>query len=597
MIEPVHPAFIFIIGVLLLPLLKIKRLKQIYLLLLPLLALIDLYSMPYGTYWTYQLMDYTLTLGRVDSLSMVFGYVFVIIAFCAMLYALHVKENGQHLSAYLYVGSALGVVFAGDLITLYIFWEIMAVASAVIIFYQRTDKAIGAGMRYILVHATGGILLLGGIIMYMNATGSYVFDHLDYGVPGTLLILLGFIINAAVPPLHAWLPDAYPEATITGAVFLTAFTTKSAVYVLIRGFSGLEILMWLGAIMAVYGVIYAFLENDIRRVLAYCIVSQVGYMVAGVGIGTDLAINGTAAHAFCHILYKALLFMGAGAVIYTTGKKNLTELGGLYKTMPLTLILFMFGVFSVSGFPLFNGFVSKSIIITAAGGMHNSIVYAMLIGAGVGTFLYVGLRLPYFMFFGKDAGLKAKEPPLNMLMGMGLVAFLCLLIGVYPQILYNILPHSPVDYVPYTASHVIEEMQLLLLAAFAFFMFLAHVKKAETITLDTDWFYRKGGRAFMWFITNPLAKGSEMALAPFLSMKDFLIWFSKNPKRAFFLGLDLLEYNLLGKIHGLPPEESLELLNREKSTYPGKPVHRDPVGDAVIVSLIFLFIYTIYYLL
>ncbi len=596
MIEPVHPAFIFLIGVLLLPLLKNERVKQLYLLFLPVLAFISLYSMPHGTYWTYKLMDYTITLGRVDLMSMVFAYIFVIFAFCAMLYAIHEKKNGHHVAAYIYVGSALGVVFAGDLISLYVFWEIMAVASAALIFYQRTGAAYGAGMRYLLVHATGGICLLGGIVMYMNATGTYAFNHLDYGIPGTLLILIGFLINAAVPPLHAWLSDAYPEATITGAVFLTAFTTKSAVYVLMRGFSGLEILMWLGAVMTIYGIVYAILENDMRRILAYSIINQVGFMVAGIGIGVPLSINGASAHAFCHILYKGLLWMSAGAVLYMTGKRKCTELGGLYKTMPFTLIFCLIGAASISAFPLFNGFTSKPMIIEASAEQNKATIWLLLQLASAGVFLHAGIKFPYFVFFAKDSGIRTRDPPLNMLLGMGIVAFLCILLGVYPEPLYKILPY-PVDFVPYTASSVVGEMQLLLFSALAFFMFLKYLKRTETISLDTDWVYRKGGRAFMWFISNPLARGSERTLAPFLLTKDFLIWFSKNPKRVFYLGSDMLEYKLTGKVHGLSPDESIEHINREKSTYPGKPVRRDPVGDAVIVTLIFLVIYAAYYIL
>jgi multicomponent Na+:H+ antiporter subunit D len=588
MIEPIHPAFIFIIGMLLFPLLKNGRLKQIYLLALPVIAFIDLYFISYGTHWTYHFMDYTLTLGRVDILSKVFGYVFTIIAFCAMLYALHVKEDGHHIAAYMYVGSALGVVLAGDLITLYLFWEIMAVTSVVLIFYRRTKSAVGAGMRYIMVHATGGILLLGGIIMYMNATGSYTFDHFDYSMPGTMLILLGFIINAAVPPFHAWLSDAYPEATITGAVFLTAFTTKSAVYVLIRGFSGFEILMWLGAIMAVYGVIWAILQNDIRRLLSYHIISQVGYMVAGVGMGTFLAINGSAAHAFCHILYKALLFMGAGAVIYATGKSKFTELGGLYKAMPSTLILFMIGAFSISGVPLFNGFVSKTMVIAASGEIHNPIVYAMLVGAGVGTFLCIALKIPYFVFFGKDVGLKTKKLPLNMLAAMGIAAFLCIFIGIYPQILYNILPYS-VEYVPYTAAHVIGEVQLLLFAAMAFFMLRSVFVPKDTIVLDTDLFYRIPGKWFIWFINNPLAATSNQIAAFFTAMKDYLLWFTRNPQRAAALIIDLLYPRKITQ------EELTSGVEEERQKF-GRTIHRSPIGDSITMVLIFLFVYMVYYL-
>ncbi|MBI5252938.1 MAG: Na+/H+ antiporter subunit D, partial [Euryarchaeota archaeon] len=261
--------------------------------------------------------------------------------------------------------------------------------------------------------------------------------------------------------------------------------------------------------MAVYGVIYAVLENDIRRLLAYHIISQVGYMVAGVGIGTTLAINGSAAHAFSHILYKALLFMGAGAVIYMTGKRKLTELGGVYKTMPLTLILYMVGGFSISAVPLFSGFVSKSMVVAASAESHLGIVWLMLVLASSGTFLHTGLKLPYFTFFAKDAGIRAKEPPLNMLLGMGFLAFLCIFIGVYPAVLYNILPY-PAEFVPYTGQHVSETIQILLFTALGFFLLLKHLAGTPTISLDTDWLYRKGAKAFMWLANVPIANFGKL---------------------------------------------------------------------------------------
>jgi multicomponent Na+:H+ antiporter subunit D len=310
------------------------------------------------------------------------------------------------------------------------------------------------------------------------------------GTAAFVLILVAFLVNAAVPPLGAWLPDAYPEASATGAVFLTAFTTKSAVYALIRGFAGTELLVWLGAIMAVYGVVYAVLENDARRLLAYHIVSQVGYMVCGVGLGTELALNGTTAHAFSHILYKAVLFMGAGAVLEVTGRRKLNEMGGLYRTMPVTLCLYMIGAFAISAVPLFSGFVSKAMVVSAAGESHRAPIFLMLTLASAGTFLHTGLKLPYYMFFGKDRGLAAQEPPTNMLVGMGLGAAACIFIGVFPDLLYRHLPFA-VEYTPYTARHVLATLGLLSFTALGFFVLLDHLDPEPTISLDTDWLYRR----------------------------------------------------------------------------------------------------------
>jgi multicomponent Na+:H+ antiporter subunit D len=510
MIDIMPPAFIYIVGALLIPLVRIRILKQALVLLIPAIAFMDLVNMPHGTYWTYQFLDFELILGRVDKLSMVFAYVFVIMSFIGMVYALHIKDYAQHVAALLYVGSTLGVVFAGDLFTLFVFWEIMAIASVFLVWLRRTDRALQAGFRYVLVHLFGGCILLGGIVMHAATTGSIAFEVFDFGTLASKFILFGFLLNAAVPPLHAWLPDAYPEGTITGSVFMTAFTTKSAVYVLARSFPGTELLVWLGAIMALYGVVYAVLENDIRRLLAYHIISQVGYMVCGVGLGTEMAINGASAHAFCHILYKSVLFMGMGAVIYVTGRNKMTDLQGrsLYKKMPITLALYMVGAFSISAVPLFNGFISKTMIGAAAGALHRPSIELMLHLASIGTFLHTGLKLPWGVWFGirkgdEDEIEDAKEPPFNMLLAMGIAAILCTITGVYPKVLYDLLPY-PVDFHPYAASHVVGMMQMLILTLAAFWLYIDKLGGEATVSLDTDWPYRMFGRGMLWFCNRPL---------------------------------------------------------------------------------------------
>ena len=392
----------------------------------------------------------------------------------------------------LYVGSSLGVVFAGDLFTLLVFWELMAVSSVGLIWARRTPASRKAGFRYLLVHVFGGSVLMLGILLHLSQTGSILFEHFEGGI-ASYLILFSFALNAAVPPLNAWLPDAYPEGTVTGSVFLSAFTTKVAVYALARGFAGYELLIWAGAIMAVYGVIFAFLANDGRRLLAYHIISQVGYMVCGIGIGTAMAINGAVAHAFAHILYKGLLFMGIGTVLYATGSSKQTELGGLFKSMRLALILFMVGAFSISGVPLFSGFVSKSMVIFAAEESHYIAVVLLLTLASIGTFLSIGLKLPYFTWFSKDRNLKPKPVPPGMYIGMGLTAAICIAIGVYPTLLYNVLPFE-VHYQPYTTNHLLETMQILIFTGLAFWLVKKKLHTEATITLDTDWFYRRPSR-------------------------------------------------------------------------------------------------------
>ncbi len=498
----IHPALLFILGAFLIPILP-GKIKKVYLLLIPALAFADVLSLTPGVYGQIHYLGFNITLGRIDRLSIVFAHVFTLMSFLGMLYSLHVKENAQHIASYFYVGGSLGVVFAGDYVTVFIFWEMMAFASVFLIWFRREPASIKAGFRYLLMHVFGGLLLLAGIFLHYIKTGSMDFIFIPQAGAGIAeyLILAGFALNAAVFPLHAWLPDAYPESTVTGGVFMCAFTTKTAIYVLARAFPGYDVLAVMGTVMTVYGVCYATIENDMRRILSYHIVSQVGYMVAGVGIGTALAVDGACAHAYAHILYKALLFMGAGSVLMMTGTSKLNKLGGLYKYMPLTLIFYVVGGISISGWPLFSGFVSKSMIIASAEEAHHPILMLMMLLASVGTFLSVGLKLPYFAFFGKDCGLKPKEPPKNMLWAMGLTAFLCFFIGVYPKALYDLLPfkEAAMEYHPYNMPHLSETLQLMMFTGLGFFLLLKRLTPEAKINLDFDWFYRKALQGFMWF--------------------------------------------------------------------------------------------------
>lgn len=491
------PAFLFIFGGLFVAFFK-GRLKWTYMLALPSVAFLIAMQSPEGSYWTVSFLGHDLVFGKIDRLSRVFLYIFTIISFISVTFAIKVEDDLQHGAAFAYAGGALGVVLAGDLITLYLFWEIMAVSSTFLILARRTVAAQKAAFRYVLVHIVGGLCLLAGIVLHLAGGNTAMLGPLSLSSVATVLMFIGIAVNAAIPPLHPWLPDAYPEATPTGAVFLSAFTTKSAVYVMARMFPGAELLIWLGAIMTVFPIFYAVLENDIRRVLSYSLMNQVGFMMCGVGIGTALAINGTVSHAFCHILYKALLFMAAGSVLHVTGKIRCTDLGGLYKTMPLTCLFCIIGSASISAFPLFSGFVSKSMIISAAGHDKLVVIWLMLQFASAGVVDHAGIKVPYFMFFSHDSGIRVNDPPINMRIAMGMAAFFCIFLGVYPQPLYDILPY-PVDYIPYTGAHVVGQLQLLCFAILAFcLLILAGKYPAEirAINVDADWFYRKGSRLF-----------------------------------------------------------------------------------------------------
>ena len=510
-IEFFHPSSYYIIGGLLIPLLK-GRIKQSYMLLLSLLAFFAVVNMPHGVFGVYEFLSWELTFGNVDKLSKVFAYIFTIMGVIGVIYSFHVKNDGEHLSAFYYVGGSLGVTLAGDFLTLFLFWEIMAFSSVFLVWYRKIPSSVDSGFRYLLWHVIGGLILFSGIMIQYSVSGDLSIQYLpfhgwwptDIQSLATFLILIGFIVNAAVPPFGAWLPDAYPAATVTGAVFMSAFTTKTAVYALIRVCAGSEILIILGVVMAIYGVVYAVLENDARRLLAYHIISQVGYMVAGTGLGTQMAINGVVAHAFCHILYKSLLFMGTGSVLYVTGTAKLSELGGLYKTMPRTMIYTIIGGLAISAFPLFSGFVSKSMTVAAFGEEHIMWAFIGLMLASAGTFLHTGLKVPYFIWFGKDRGIKAQEPPWNMELAMIIGSIFCIGLGIFYKPLYALLPY-PVHFEPYTAYHTWETLQILLFTQLGFFLLLKKLWCENTISMDTDWFPRKGAIVFMWFINKPLA--------------------------------------------------------------------------------------------
>jgi len=492
------PALFLVLGAIVQPLLPAEGRRPLFL-LWPIMALVSIVTTPLGTQIGGSMLGHDLVLVSVDSLSRVFGFVFALTGIIGGLFAYHVTDARQQTAALLYGAGALGVTFAGDLFTLFCFWELMAAASTVLIWARKSEDSQRAGNRYILVHLFGGALLMAGILL----RGDFSMTALDPARAGLgeWLMLLGIAVNVALPPLHAWLPDAYPRATVTGAVFLSAFPTKSAVYVLARLYPGWEILVGWGVLMALYGVVYAVLANDVRGILAYHIISQVGYMVCGVGIGSELAINGAAAHAFCHVLYKGLLFMGMGVVIKTTGTSELHRLGGFWRRQKAVMVLFMIGAFSISGFPLFNGFVSKSAIISAAMEDHRYVPGLLLLLASVGTFLHTGLKIPYFVWFGPDRGIRPEKPPVNMLWAMALGAFLCTLLGVAPGLLYRALPY-PMEWTPFTRHHLGETIQILTFTFVAFWLLRPKLAGEALLPVDTDWIYRRPlKRAGSWTVT------------------------------------------------------------------------------------------------
>lgn len=508
MLNLMPTAFLFIAAAFLLLALPKGPLRAALLLVVPLVAGAQVWSLPEGTYGQFDLLGMTLDTMRVDKLSRIFALIFCIAAFLGNLYAWHVRDTVQQIAALLYAGAAIGAVFAGDLITLFIYWEATAITSVFLIWARRTEGAYHTGMRYLIIQITSGVILLAGTALLYHETQSIAFEAMTLGSLGTWLIFISFGMKCAFPLLHNWLQDSYPAATVTGTVILSAFTTKLAVYSLARGFAGTEILIYIGAVMTLFPIFFAEIENDLRRVLAYSLNNQLGFMVVGIGVGTEMALNGTASHAFAHILYKALLFMSIGAVLFRTGTSKASELGGLCRTMPRTAIFCLIGAASISAFPLCSGFVTKSLILDETANAHYPIIWAVLVFASAGVLSHSGIKIPYFTFFGHDSGLRPKEAPVHMQLAMGITAFLCIFIGVYPDTLYALLPYK-VEYHAYTMAHVVGQLQLLCFALLAFAVLMrkdVHPPEIRAINLDVDWIYRHFLPRFLGGVSSALAQ-------------------------------------------------------------------------------------------
>lgn len=522
-LQGVSPAWAILIAGILTLASPWHQVRKILMLVGPLMAGGIMLATPTtGIFGVFEVAGYTFETFRYDALSRVWGMIFILVSFLNGIYALHERSRMSDAASLIYAGAGIGAVFAGDLLTLFFFWEITAISSVFLIFASGTAASYRAGLRYLAIQVLSGVLLLGGAVLWAHSQGDWRFESIGLGTPAGTLIFFAFGIKAAFPFLHNWLQDAYPKATVTGTVVLSAFTTKLAIYALARGYAGTEILVWIGAIMTAFPVFYAVIENDLRKVLAYSLNNQLGFMVAAIGVGTELALNGAAAHAFVHILYKALLFMTMGAVLYRTGTTKASELGGLYKSMPITAIFCLIGAASISAFPLFSGFVAKALTISAVLKEGYGIPFIILVFASAGVLEHSGIKIPYFTFFAHDSGKRVKEAPFNMLLAMGIIAFLCIFLGVNYGVLYNMLPF-PVEYEPYTFDHIVGQMQLLLAALFAFCLLVRlklYPTERDTTILDTDWIYRRlGDGVVRWSVsmTRRLITSINRLLAGFSS--------------------------------------------------------------------------------
>ncbi|MEZ6188951.1 MAG: Na(+)/H(+) antiporter subunit D [Planctomycetota bacterium] len=510
MVSGISPGILICLAALLIPLLP-GKLRAAWTVLVPLLSLIDLVLLDQGTSGVIDMGAVTLTTLRLDQTAFFFALLFHVALLIGSIYAWHVDDPVQQVAAMIYGGGAIGAALAGDMITLFVFWEVIAVASVFLIWAQRTERAYAAGQRYLIWQIVSGVLLLAGALMIYRDSGSLVFDKVGLADLSGWLILLAFGIKAGFPLVHIWLVDAYPEATPTGTVFLSAFTTKLAVYALIRAFAGEGVLIWVGSIMAIFPIFYAVIEDDLRRVLSYSMINQVGFMVVGVGLGSEFGVSGAMAHAYADVVFKGLLFMTMGAVLHRTGKVAASELGGLYKTMPYTTLCCLIGALSISAFPLFSAFATTSRSVDGVAEEHLTGVWFILVFASAGVLHHAGIKIPFFAFFAHDQGLRTTEAPWGMRIAMGLSAFLCIAVGVYPWALYGLLPLGEVQhYQPYTVSHVVFQLQILCFAILAFVVLMVthkHPPETPGTNLDADWIYRGPlKRQLRGVFTGPLAR-------------------------------------------------------------------------------------------
>jgi multicomponent Na+:H+ antiporter subunit D len=491
-------------------------------------------------------LGFDAVLFNVDTLSRLMALIFAFIGATAVVYSYATEADTRQTAFALgYVGTSVGAVFAGDWLTFVFFVELMGVASTLLV-WTHGGRAVRAGFRYALWHGLGGSLILAGIIWHYAAVGSFLFSATDGIAPGVpaALYALGFGVNVGYIGLHVWLPDTYPRPHIAASVFLCVYTTKTGVYGLGRAFpEGHLWLAYMGGGMAVFGAFVALLQNDMRRLLSYHIQSQVGYMVAGVGIGSALAFSGAFAHVFNHILYKSLLFMCAGAIIYRTGTANLKKLGGLRHEMPLTAAIFGIAALSIAGFPGFNGFVSKGMVVGAAHKEHLDALWYILLLGGVGTFMSF-IKFGYYAFFHGEAQQTVPGRELNtgQRVAMGTVATLCVLYGLVPGALFGLLPGvesatyvalpaAEAKYTVFTVDHLVEGFGLAALGLVGFAALKKPLSKVGHVP-DIDYVYNRvgfyGTRAVVVGVTDLYAAADRVAVA----LADRAMWAAGAPTVA-----------------------------------------------------------------
>ncbi|WP_281193950.1 Na(+)/H(+) antiporter subunit D [Halorubrum sp. F4] len=500
-----------------------------------------------GAHLATTFLEFDVVFFNVDGFSLLMGVVVGFLATAAVLYAYGSDAPKWVTSlALIYVATTIGTIYAGDWLTLVFFWELMAVTSTLLV-WQYGGAAVRAGYRYALFHGTGGTILLAAVVVHFANAGTFLFSATSGIDPAaTLLAAIGIGINCGFIFLHSWLPDTYPRPHVAASVFLSVFTTKTAVYVMYRAFpEGGMWLAYLGGFMAVYGAFFALLQYDPRRLLSYHIQAQVGYMLAGLGLATyvgEFAVTGGFAHLFNNVLYKSLLFMAVGVVIYRTGLEDIREMGGLWRVMPVTFLVYVVGAASITAVPGFNGFISKGMVIDSAHEVHNyelllgeGLLWWLLILGGVGTFMSF-IKLGYYVFFHGSASISPDDATPFQTAGMLLAAGACVFFGtpLTYGYLVELMPFTEVvkpELHPYSTSHLTESAALLVAGFVGFFAlkrplgWLAHHMRDVDAVLFPAAFY--AGRWSVWGVTEGWAAVDRATMRFVAGAK----WVAMNPRQ------------------------------------------------------------------
>jgi len=401
---------------------------------------------------------------EIDTLGIFMATLFLFIGLLTSVYSVKYMERDTRLAEYyillmLMVAGMLGVVFAGDFFTFFIFWEIMCLSSYVLVAFRKERwEPVEAGFKYLIMSASGSAMVLFAMSLLYGMAGTLNFAYVrlalskpqlgGWALMAMVLVIVGFGIKAAVAPLHTWLPDAHPAAPSSISAMLSGVVIKAGAYALMRSlimifapeaYSWQIVLAILAVITMTVGNLMALLQTDLKRLLAFSSVAQMGYVIFGISIATYYGITGSLFHIMNHAIMKSLLFLCSGAFLYAVDSRNLDELAGIGKKMRITGVMFTIGCLSIAGIPPLNGFQSELMILLSGIGLggKSAIWYVlsaiMLVNLLFSVAYYLRLIQTLTLREPSTTSVNAREAPIGMLLPMGILTVLCIVIGIYPD--------------------------------------------------------------------------------------------------------------------------------------------------------------------